>query len=195
MASFYTIYWTDGIRTVIKSGDIETDKVVAGFDRETLDKVFRYDVGVTDTHRWDKELQKWVEYTPFPMESTDDLWSKPFEEVKQQLIKLLNDSHELNVKFPNNDKVILQLDWGHYSFGFVHCLKLFGGEYFPYPYYEDSEFNHHYIVRASEFFKPSDIEVAVQALYERVKNNDITKASDLFGTPLKEIFDQQPSIS
>lgn len=193
---FFTIYWLNGTRTVIQGETIEQAFTAAGYDDSTVKSINWYDNGVSETHFWNQK--EWVKYEPICIHAGDDLWKKPFSEVKEVLVKYLKQHHEIIVQFESKNELSLKLDWDDFSIlGPVKYLKVAGAEYFQGTYYGDSddeENAHHFMDTTAEYFSPTDIETACKALYERVNSGSICKASNLFGDHLEDIAAHQTSF-
>ena len=164
--NYFTLYWLDGSRTVIKGPTVEEAFTIAGYGAGAIHAIDWYDNGVTDTHnfvgknQWVKKEPLKVKFSEFNIESTP--------ENIQDLCNKLKQHSYIEVQFENQDVLSIQDRYSHFVYGWTRIIEVVFGEYFPYPYHEETEKGDHWMSSNSEYFDPSKPEQAIQAFLERL---------------------------
>lgn len=68
---YFTLYWINGKRNVIKGTDIADAFSRVGYGAGALPALDWYDEGVTDTHRWNNETKAWIKRHPVVVQLND----------------------------------------------------------------------------------------------------------------------------
>lgn len=166
---YFTIYWVNGQRSIIKGNTIEEAFKAVRAGADSVSNVSWYDNGVTETHFWNQK--EWVKYEPIRFSSTDAIWKAPFDTIKRTLEEYVKLHHEIIVQFENEDELCLKLTWGDFgTIGPVKYLEVGAAEYCQGTYggeSDDEENQHHFMMAAGQYFSPDNVSAACEALYYR----------------------------
>jgi len=173
---YFTIYWRNGDRSVIQGPTIDQAFTNAGYGAGAMSAVDWYDNGVTETHSWDKDSHSWIEYMPIRIHHENEIWDKPFKDVKDQLVSWLIKHQTIIVDFDNRrlELKILHRTWKRQYVKHITLVRRL-----------DSKGKTFLISLPFHFetFFPSRLEDSCKALYERVLNGGNGRSSvqnDLF---------------
>ena len=167
---YFTIYWINGDRNVIQGPTIETAFTNAGYGAGAISAVDWYDDGVSETHYWDKDSHNWIKFEPIRIHFENDLWSKSFQEVKDQLVNWLIKHQTIIVDFQDQT---LELSIVHQAWKSQYIKQIF----LTYRFQNKETPLLIIIPYNSETFQQFRLEDSCKALYERVKNGGIGRSS------------------
>lgn len=169
---YFTLYWLNGDRSIISGPSIERAFTAAGYGAGAVAAVDWYDEGITETHYRNKIEKKWVKYEPLHIHIRD---IRSYSE--ETLVELFHKHHNITVECGNSDQLILQQSIGNFAtIGWVKHLVVVFAEYFEGGYFEDSEEDHHFMMAASQYFKPSNLNKAVSIFMSRLTSQRPYKA-------------------
>lgn len=186
--NYFTLYWLDGRRTVIKGDTIEQAFAAAGFGGGAIRAVDWFDNGVSETHRYDKATKQWVEFKPFRIDVTGI-----DNEIDSNLVfSKLEEHHAFIAVFPNKCEYQISYKFGKFAeLGWVHYIEISYGEYHQGSYGggEDDEEDHHFMVCAGEYMNPARPDMAAVAYTYRLHTNPALYSNA--GTSLENIKAKQ----
>ncbi len=185
---WFTIYWLDGSKSFIVGKDVEIAFTEAGYGG-AIHAVDWYDNGITDTHYHDKQKKEWVRFESVSIKKEE--FVKLTEAELQTLVQTTND---IEVILENKDIVVMSKKWSlvfvNDETAWVNHIELTFGEYFQGTYSGDSddeENTFHYMMANTQYFMPSDINHAIAALMNRVRNNPFESVNTPYSKTLDEI--------
>lgn len=190
---WFTIYWLDGSKSFVYGATIEGAFTSAGYGGGAVNAIDWYDNGISNTHNYDHKKKEWVPFT------TLELTENEFKVMDMlNILDSLKASDSIQVKFPNEDIVVLSHKWGLFYLNnesvWVEYIELTFGEYFKGTYSGDSddeENSHHYMMANGQYFAPDDIAFAVEAFMQRVKKDSFYTVNTPHCKRLEEIHQSQ----
>ena len=187
--NWYTVYWLHGERSVICGVTIEDAFVHAGYSGGAVNAVDWYNVGVSETHWYNKEEKKWVEFEPINIHVNDI-----DELVPNDILAMMSKHHIIQINFESKDMIVLQKDWGKFYLNnktcWVEYVSVSFGEYFKGTYggdSDDEENEHHFMMAGTQYFAPADVIFACECLLTRAKGK--APAYSLNGSNSKSMED------
>lgn len=190
--NYFTLYWLNGNRTVIKGSTVEEAFTIAGYGAGAIRAVDWYDVGVTDTHNFVGNNQ-WVKKEPLKIKFSE-FNKEPSPENIQDLCNKLKHHSYIEVQFENQDALTIEDRYSHFGLGWLHVIALNFGEYVPSSYHEDTDLeeNEYWMSTGTEYFDPSKPEQAVRAFLERLNKQPFEtsgyQTADLKMLVLSQVF-------
>lgn len=160
---YFTLYWLNGSRNVIKGASIEDAFAKAGYGRGAIKAVDWYDYGITNTHRFVKG-KGWERYEPLNIHVDD--FKKSLEENREafieQLMKYYEGHHGIWVTFSEGrDKWVLGYGSGVYA-------EIGAVEYITTYYASDAGEEDSFYVTASMYYPVTEVRKAVEEFILRV---------------------------
>ncbi len=167
--NYYTLYWHNGDRNIVKGVSIEEAFTKAGYGAGAINALCWYDEGVSETHHYNKDKKIWVKYEPIHYHYDDIRWENP--SLISEFKNALKEHRSIIVEFKNKDRYILEHNQGLFSFSkndlrWVKYLQITYGEYSE-SYLDDDNDTGCFMTTNTEYFDPEKPELAIEAFIER----------------------------
>lgn len=186
--NYFTLYWLNGDRKVVKGETIEQAFTIAGYGNGAIRAMDWYDNGITNSHyffggQWVKKTLLALTVQEFNKEATP--------ENVQDIVNKLRRHDCIQLSFENKDILNIQDEIRHTGHDYVRVIQVGFCEYFPYPYCEDSNQTEHWMYSNTEFFDPAEPEIAVHAFLQRLNSNAAFESSSYKNVDLKMLASSQ----
>lgn len=186
--NYFTLYFLNGDRRVVKGESIEQAFTNGGYGNGAIRTLDWYDNGVTDSHTFEGK-GIWVKKQSLKLSEKDFNKENTPENIQNLMLKLKTHGC-IEVSFDNKDILYIQDSYSQFSIGTVRVLTIVFGEYFPYPYHEDSDSTEHWMASQSEYFDPANPETAIRAFLARI-NSSPFESSGFPNADLKMLYATQ----
>lgn len=187
---YFTLYWLNGTKNVIKGLTIEEAFTRAGYGGGAVGALDWYDNGISETHWYDKNAKEWKEYVPQYAFSEDFGIDKP--NAPQEIETILKNFRSLTLTMPNKDEYSISYKYGSYAgIGWVHYIEISYGKYQEGSYGDNDDVDHHFMATQTEYFDVEHPAIAIAAFINRFKQP--SKASNK-GFSLDEIKARQVNL-
>ena len=190
MENFYTFYWLDGSKSVIKGDNVEgaLDSCISAGAMKAL--IF-YAEGLDNNWHYYKEEKAWKKCQPVNIHIIDIKNNVNSE----ALIRLLDWHKKIVINYTTNDQLVIECTWNHFSDGWIKTITIYFAEYFEGSFDGTGDEDHHYMVAGTEYHDPEFPTIAIESFINRINSDSPMfshkDAKTVVLSELKEKQDQQ----
>lgn len=168
---YYTFYLLNGKRKVFLGVDPQDAYTNNQSYSDGQQAIMMIDEGITDSYYWKDDT--WVKKGTLqvPDITVAGLGKATIRNITPEVF---NENNEITYTFHNKDQLILTRGWGLFIFGWTQYLEISYAEYQAGTYGDydnDVQDECHYLICGSQYFEPSELDVAIETFLFRSRSS------------------------